>query len=63
MQFSVKVMDMTGRNGAGSDSKLFKCKTPTGASCWLHVVWKLNKSICAWEYGIWGGGVDGETFT
>ena len=19
---------------------------------WLHVIWKWNKSICAWEYGI-----------
>ena len=36
---------------------------------WLHVIWKWNKSICAWEYGIrvgWvgkvqikGGGVVG----
>ena len=24
---------------------------------WLHVIWKWNKSICAWEYG----GVDGES--
>ena len=38
---------------------------------WLHVIWKWNKSICAWEYGIrvgwvgkstnqgWGCGSDG----
>ena len=23
---------------------------------WLHVIWKWNKSICAWENGLgWGG--------
>ena len=22
---------------------------------WLHVIWKWNKSICAWEYGIMVG--------
>ena len=44
------------------DSDLLQCKTPTGVSRtsmdgrfqdgWLHVIWKWNKSICAWEYGI-----------
>ena len=43
---------------------------------WLNVIWKWNKSICAWEYGIrlgyrwgivqvndgggWGWGVEGD---
>ena len=40
-------------------------KSPTGASRtseggwfqdgWLHVIWKWNKSICAWECGIMMG--------
>ena len=31
---------------------------------WLHVIWKWNKSICAWEYGIrvgWVGWVGKST--
>ena len=50
----------------GGYSDLLKCKTPTGASCistegrfqdgWLHVIWKWNKSVCAWKYGIRVGG-------
>ena len=28
---------------------------------WLHVIWKWNKSICAWEYGIRVGWVGKST--
>ena len=28
---------------------------------WLHVIWKWNKSVSAWEYGIMVG-VDGKTY-
>ena len=54
-----------------SDSDGLLCKTPTGASRtskggwfqdgWLHVIWKWNKSMCAWECGIRMGWVGKST--